>query len=151
MMAKKDDDTPHDPETGEVLEPDESEGRNTRMSPSRYPHDAEPVPTLDSFDRLIQALEGGALNDELSRELRDLGARMVQMAANYGGKVKGKMVLTLDFALNKGEIAIDSKVKVERPMPPRGSTHFWPTGDGRISQVNPKQMDMFRAGKPRAV
>lgn len=146
MMPKEQDPGPgqtHDPETGEVIE---------REDPlSMLPHEAQRPPALDSFVRLLQAVEGGDLNEELSRELRDLGARMVAMAANYGGKQKGKIVLTLDFTLNKAELNVASKVKIERPMPPRGDSHFWVTGEGRITQTNPKQMDMFGKGAPRAV
>ncbi len=133
----------HDPETGEVIE---GEG-----AVSLPPHQAQRPPTLDNFSRLIQALEDGDLNAQLSGDLKDLGQTMVRLAANYGGKQKGKMTLTLEFALEGGTFEIKPKVKVERPMPPRARTHFWATADGGLSQTNPKQTDMFRGQPPRAV
>src|SRR3546814_6749025 len=77
----------HDPATGEILE---GAASGPGGGPANYPHDAQRPPTMDNFARLIQALEDGDLNQELSDKLLSLTYDMVTLAANYGGKQKGK-------------------------------------------------------------
>lgn len=142
MMPNHDD---FDPETGEVHED------TAAVSPSAYPHDAEQPPAFESYAHFLAALEDGDLNAQLSAHLKRVAQEMTRIAANYGGRPKAKIVLSLDFELESGVYSIRPKVKVDTPLPPRGHSNMWALGDGRFTPVNPKQLDMFTRGKPRAV
>jgi hypothetical protein len=84
----------------------------------------------------------GTCHADLSRELRDLGMRLVEEAQRRDAKVKGELVLKLSFTTSPGvagvtEVAYDIKVKVPPAKRPTGT--MWITRAGNFSQENPRQ------------
>jgi hypothetical protein len=140
-MSKRDDDTPHDPETGELREPG---------ALSAPPHDAQRPPSYTSFAMLLQGLEDGTFNAELTAKMKEVLLALVTHQANYGGKPKGKITVGVEFILDGG-MDVRAKFEVKTPLPPRGRTSLWVMGDGSLTPTNPKQMEMFGGRKPRAV
>lgn len=116
------------------------------------PHTAEHPPTFESFGVFVQALEDGDLNAYLSDQLKAVGLALANYAANYGGKPKAQLKLTLDFTLDGGVHEIKPKVETKLPTPPRGRSMMWTDANGRFTPSNPKQAELFGQGnKPRAV
>ena len=104
----------------------------------------EKVEAPRSFSAFLGMLEDGTLNDELSKELRDLNAEMNNHALNYGSKAKGKVTLNIEFVLEKGVFQIQSKYKVDKPKAPRLMSIAWSTPGNNFTPHNPKQGDMFK-------
>jgi len=102
-----------------------------------------------SFVAFVQMLEGGCLNADLTEALRDLNAEMNNHAQAFGGDPKGKLVLTIDFALTKGTFDITADYKVTKPKAKRERSIAWSTPANNFSPDNPRQMTLF--GRPRDV
>ena len=80
---------------------------------------------------------------ELSDGLRQLSSDMANTAIESGGKSKGKLVLTLDFALEGRVFTISAKHKIDVPEPKRPKSVMWSTQDGRFTPSNPQQGQLF--------
>lgn len=102
-----------------------------------------------TFCDFMKMLEDGRLAADLSDDLRDLNAEMNNHAQTYGGTVKGKMTITLDFTLAKGSFDIVADVKTVKPQAKRDRSIAWSTPDNNFSPDNPRQMQLF--GPPRGV
>lgn len=66
-------------------------------------------PAANSFGDFVRFQEDGQLDAELAEALRNLASDMMNNAIESGGKAKGKMVLTFDFALEGRVFAIAAK------------------------------------------
>lgn len=98
--------------------------------------------------QLLGVLEGGEFNAELADEYRDLVAAMENSAAETGGKtkVKGKMVITVDYVLQGGAYEITAQTKTTKPKRTARRTVMYATDGNTLSRNNPKQDDMFLKG-----
>ncbi|MEH3107126.1 MAG: hypothetical protein PGN09_07550 [Sphingomonas fennica] len=106
--------------------------------------DGRPVtPAAETFDVFVRMLEDGQLNRELSDELRKLAGEMANAAIDAGGKAKGKLTLTFDFALEGRIHTIASKYKIDLPVAKRAKSVMWSTEDGRFTPNNPHQGHLF--------
>lgn len=113
-------------------------------NPPRGPAEGRTVvPVANTFDQFLAGLEDGQLNRELSEELQRLAGDMSNAAIDNGGKSKGKMTLTIDFALEGRIFTIASKHKVELPPGKRQKSVMWITEDLRFARSDPKQGDFF--------
>lgn len=101
------------------------------------------APAANSFSDFIRFQEDGHLNDELTAELRKLASEMMANAIDAGGKSKGKLTLTFNFALEGRVFAIASKYKIDLPDAPRPKSVMWATEDGRFTPQNPQQGHLF--------
>lgn len=103
------------------------------------PHACHDVP------RLIGALEDGELNSELADEFRDLIAKMENAAAETSGKVKikGKITITIDLALQGGAYEVSGATKIAAPKRTPRRTVLYATEGNTLSRTHPKQDDMF--------
>lgn len=100
--------------------------------------------TAKSFTHFLSMLEDGQLNSELSTELQELCKEMEDHSRNYGSKAKGKVSITIDFALEKGIFEIFSKFKITKPETPRIRSIAWSDANGNFTPHNPRQQDMFK-------
>lgn len=92
-----------------------------------------------SFAVTLAALDGGAFNDQLSRELQDLIGDMSNHAMISGGHAKGKVSISLDIALEKGIFTISADKKITAPKEPKSNSIFWADKDNNLTEENPKQ------------
>lgn len=98
---------------------------------------------LKRFNMLIQNLEGGALNDELSDEVRNCVQEIADACADRGGTHEASITLTLKFSMNHKDKIIDVVAGLSKKLPkaPRGRAgSFWCDGDGNLTRENPRQM-----------
>ena len=100
-------------------------------------------PAANSFGDFVRFQEDGQLDAELAEALRNLASDMMNNAIESGGKAKGKMVLTFDFALEGRVFAIAAKYKVDVPEAKRPRSVMWSTEDGRFTPSNPQQGQLF--------
>lgn len=107
---------------------------------------AYPAGTLHNFGQLIAMAEDGALHADLSRELEQIIAAMVQQSRASGGKTSASLSLSLKFTLdNNGEIELSGDYKAVLPKARRGRSILWATRDGRrMTMRNPNQREFFR-------
>jgi hypothetical protein len=128
-----------DPETGEILS-DAPSANQTASQPKQNPPPTTADKNIRSFAILMSTLEGGSLNAELSKELRDLIADMNDHRAAYGGRaVNGEISISLKFKLDEGIMEIAADTKVKGPRPKRGRSILWVTPENNLSQENPQQ------------
>lgn len=92
-----------------------------------------------SFAVTLSALDGGAFNDKLSRDLQNLIADMGNHAQISGGNARGKVSLNLDLKLEKGIFQITAESKITAPKEPRSTSIFWADKDNNLTEENPKQ------------
>lgn len=101
------------------------------------------MPAASTFADFVRFLEDGQLDSSLSDELKRLASDMSATAIESGGKAKGKMTLTLDFALEGRVFTIRAKHKVDVPEAKRPNSVMWSTTDGRFTPSNPQQGNLF--------
>jgi len=104
---------------------------------------ARVMPAASTFGEFVRLLEDGQLDAELTEELRKLAGEMANAAIDSGGKSKGKLTLTFDFALEGRIFSIASKHKVDLPVPKRPKSVLWTTEDMRFTPNNPQQGQLF--------
>lgn len=98
---------------------------------------------LQHFNTLITQLEGGALNEALSEEIRKVVSEISDAAMDRGGVQKGSVTLKLDFKIDQKDkiIEVQADVKTKVPQTPRGRAGmFWCDSDGNLTRENPHQM-----------
>ena len=118
-----------------MIDPENPPGR--AADGSRLP------PAANTFADFVRFLEDGQFDAELSNALQELNTEMSHVAIESGGKAKGKLTLTLDFALEGKVFTISSKHKVDVPEPKRPKSVMWSTQDGRFTPSNPQQGQLF--------
>lgn len=92
-----------------------------------------------SFAVFLARLGDGEANFELSEALHRLTDKLHDEALN-AGKAKGKLTLTLAFAVGKnGQVEIERDVKVAEPKPVRGKAVAWIDRKGNLVSENPRQ------------
>ncbi len=91
--------------------------------------------TIQSATTIIARLEDGRVDDDTTEAITDL----IKCMRRFGDqKVKGQVVLTLDFTHQGGAMTITRKIGVKKPQR-SGSTTFYTTEAGTLSYSNPKQ------------
>lgn len=105
-----------------------------------------------SFAQFVQAVQDGELHGDLTRELPELIASLNDARANNGGKPKGRITITFDFALDgNGAVDVNADYAVKTPKLQRSKSVFWTTVENLLSRRNPRQHEMeFRTVAPRA-
>lgn len=100
-----------------------------------------------SFAVTLAALESGAFNDALSREVQDLVGDMSNHAAMFGGNAKGKVSINFDFTLKNGIFEITADKKVTPPKEKKSQSIFWADKDNNLTEENPRQRKFEFEGK----
>lgn len=95
---------------------------------------------LRTADQILAMLDNGEF---LQNFLADHAALIVAMHThqmNHGGKVKGKVTLTLHYVLDKQlTMSIEGDAKFDKPKAPKASATLWTTADGALTPQNPRQ------------
>jgi hypothetical protein len=136
------DETPHDAQTGEILE--------TTAVARAANGDVIPGPTRTAGN-LIDMLEDGGLSADFYEQLKKLGRDMEMHSNQTQAKCKGKVTLTLDLERDGEAFQIRGNVKVKAPELPRRRSIAWQTESGDFSRFPPNQTQMFGAGNLRRV
>ncbi len=98
--------------------------------------------TIRSFSQLMAVAEDGQLNSDLDTEVTDLVATLSDAAASRNGKAKGKLTVSIDFALDGGIITLSTDYTVKKPKCARARSAFWATSDNKLSRRNPRQPEL---------
>jgi hypothetical protein len=102
-----------------------------------------------SFAWFLQQVGDGSLHHELTNELRAIAEAMNEYVQEYRGIPKAKLVLTLDFKLNKQAFEISGGFKTTKPKAPAAGAVMWTDKSNNFTQQHPNQMNLFRG--PREV
>lgn len=88
------------------------------MPANHHPDDHQPNPhELRSFSSVLTAIEDGRLHSDVTDALVDLIAAMENHVQEHGGKVSGKLSLTIDLKLDGGVFELVGDHKVTKPKP----------------------------------
>ena len=95
---------------------------------------------LRTADQILAMLDNGEF---LQNFLTDHAALIVAMSnhqIHHGGKVKGKVTLTLSYTLDKQlAMTVEGDAKFDKPKAPKASANLWTTADGTLTPQNPRQ------------
>lgn len=100
-------------------------------------------PAANSFSDFVGFLEDGDFNREMTGVMKDIATELANSAINAGGKSKGKLTVSFEFALDGRVTSITPKYKVDLPQEKRPKSVMWMTEDGRFTPSNPRQHEMF--------
>lgn len=92
-----------------------------------------------SLADVLLALGNGSFHEEATEALSSLVKELARVAEASGGKPKGKLVLTINFQLDRGIMDVDPSVKVTQPATVRARTIMYPAPDGRLSKNDLRQ------------
>ena len=95
------------------------------------------------FSDFVRTMTRGALDEEATAEMQELVKEMTRIAETSGGKPKGKLVLTVNFSLDRGVMDVDAKVTIARPARVRARTIMYPQRDGSLSKEDESQGRLF--------
>lgn len=113
------------------------------MSPNDSPPNEKLEESSRSFSVLLPMLEEGTLNSELTEEVRNLVAKLRDHRTNTGRIAKGKVTLTIDFALGSdGTFDVTGDFTVKSPKPVRSRTVLWATEGNNLVPQNPAQPEL---------
>lgn len=105
---------------------------------------------IPNSQALIGMLEGGELNDEMTRKSEETFTELLEMSNdNPKVKFKGEITLKLNLEVANGMITINADVATKTPKRARRSSVYWLTDGGKLSTEHPQQHDMFSG--PREV
>jgi len=96
--------------------------------------------TLGEF---IRSLEDGQFDADCYEAVKDLSAALNEHAWSNGGKSKGKLTISLDFAQEGGITEIKASFKAVQPESRRPKSIMWTTEDHRFTRTRPGQQQLF--------
>ena len=96
--------------------------------------------TLGEF---IRSLEDGQFDADCYEAVKELSAALNAHAWSNGGKARGKVSITLDFAQEGGITEIKTSFKVTQPEAKRPKSIMWTTEDHRFTRTRPGQQQLF--------
>jgi len=95
---------------------------------------------LRTADQILAMLDNGDFLQNFLAEHAELIIAMHTHQMNHGGKVKGKVTLSLAYTLDKQlTMNIEGDVKFDKPKAPKASATLWTTADGALTPQNPRQ------------
>lgn len=98
---------------------------------------------LLNFSHFLAAHEDGALNHDLTNEMRDLIASLHNRVHEMGGKPSASMTLTIHFKLDSGVIEIKADdVRTKMPKRERTKAIYWATPENYLTRRDPKQREL---------
>lgn len=101
----------------------------------------EPPP--QSFVFFLTNLCNGEAESALSYEMRELLKRLQEEAHTRNGPVKGKLKLLISFAVSEADgVGIAYDVSTAAPTRKTTPTACWLDKHGRLTDKNPKQLEM---------
>lgn len=95
--------------------------------------------SLQSFAQFLQSLDYGNVHDEITRKVQELVGDLAEHKGQFGGKPKGKMVISLDFALDDNLMEVTPDIKVTVPKAKHGKSMYFVTPENRLTREDPRQ------------
>lgn len=108
--------------------------------------DREPVDKREgprSFARFFEQVGDGDFHRDASKRLFELGNDLRDEALRVDGKVKGKLVITVDMSIDeRGQVGFncDSTVKMQKVK--RTPAQAWITAGGNLTLEHPTQIKL---------
>jgi len=99
--------------------------------------------TCNTLGEFMRTLEDGQFDADCYEAIKSLSAMLNEAAWANGGKAKGKVTITLDFAQEGGVTEIKSAFKVAQPADRRPKSILWTTEDHRFTRTRPGQQQLF--------
>lgn len=99
--------------------------------------------TCSTLGEFVRSLEDGQFDADCYTAIRDLAAEMQQHAWQNGGKAKGKVSLSIEFAQEGTLTEIKASFKVTKPEFKRPKSVMWATEDHRFTRTRPGQGQLF--------
>lgn len=117
------------------------------------PDDTRDPTEARNLAAVLATLEDGRLHGDLSDASREMISTLHDVAANARGKAKGKITITLDYAVEDGVVELRADFTTKTPKLPRQKTVLFATPDNNLTRRDPKQPSLeFRdVTVPRAV
>lgn len=100
----------------------------------------------EDFAEFIRSIGG------FNQEVTDAMAQVVReinrvFAAGGNAKPKGKITIAIAMTLDRGVMDINPDVKISLPAVVRSRTIRYPLSDGRLSETDPRQLELLNAGE----
>lgn len=109
---------------------------------------------IQTVDRLIAVVNNGDDGADATQEYRSLMQKLDTYTTNYGGKHKGKIVITINLAQDAKGVEVTVETKVTDPRRPKYAEHLFSTGNGTLTTKDPARGTMFEGadlGRRRAM
>src|SRR5579872_1365389 len=71
-----------------------------------------------SFNWFLTRIGNGSIVYELTQKLGEIGAALNQSFQDFRGKPKARLVITIDFTMDKGVVHVEAKYQAKLPAPP---------------------------------
>lgn len=95
---------------------------------------------LRTADQILAMLDNGEFLQNFLSDHAEMIVAMSNHQINHGGKVKGKVTLTLAYTLDKQlALTVEGEAKFDKPKAPKASATLWTTADGTLTPQNPRQ------------
>ncbi len=95
--------------------------------------------TAQSLTGVIEQIDAGNFVAQATNKTAKLVTVMNDRARDGGGKVKGKITITLEFILDRGIFEINGKASVVEPATVHGRTFLYGKDDGSLVREDPRQ------------
>lgn len=107
------------------------------------PDDRNTAYDIRSFTALLSRIgEDGELHARCTEAMHEIVTALQQAAMDGAGKAKGSLTLSLDFALDKGMVAIAGRTAVKLPKAAAATSHLFVTPDNFLTLLNPRQREL---------
>lgn len=97
------------------------------------------VPTRETFCRQLGTMQRGQFDDEVTAAVRELVREMTQVAEQGNSKPKAKVVISVEFSLDRGMMDVVADFAVKHPKKVRGRTILYPSATGQLLPHDPQQ------------
>lgn len=105
---------------------------------------SDPLKDVRKFSMVLAALgDGTADPDVMSHFLKVAESVRADAVRRSGKSKKGTLTLTVDLVSDVGgTLTIEYSVETKTPKPPRRTSTWWATEDGRLSFKHPRQEEL---------
>lgn len=95
---------------------------------------------IDSLQRLLMFLNGGAFSESVNQALRDIVRAVDDHVEAHGGSPKAEMTIKIAIkASEDGVKGIAASLATKLPAVPPTKMHVWSRADGTLTLANPAQ------------
>lgn len=109
----------------------------------------ERLPAAHSLADFFRMIEEGGFDQEVAAALQDAAAKMEDMAADTGAKVKATLQINVDISRDPdGIYFLLGAYKIKLPETKRPRSIAWLTPENRFTPNKPKQGNLFGAPRP---
>jgi hypothetical protein len=95
---------------------------------------------MEAFSELVEEIDSGQLNTELTQQMRGLVQSLNDRAQQTGGVAKGELSVKFKLAAtSNGRVEIACEATVKRPGPPKVTETRWIGERGGLVASDPRQ------------